>query len=443
MVTQSLRGLRNLSPYHWRGERPDLESFNVAFDGLLGGRQLRPRGMGRFGSFLESIVYPPSAGQAPDRSRSDAAQRGFDVFHLTGTIGSTNCVSCHQLETEEGEPTFGSNRQVFELLSGMTLKVPQLRGLPDRVIFSHDGFETSLRTFLDQSIFVALTSGQRDDLAAFFGEFESETMPSVGVQRTLHKLNCDDPETLALVELLMDRASREIRPAAGEPEIELQATGYMENAPGGGDRVVSLLYRPSLTPSSWEADTTGDGPHVFEGLRQMACSGDAVLTFTAVPAGTGIRSLDRDGDGLKSGDEELVHGTLPGKPDSDHDGLTDGDEVLTTGTDPLVADSDGDGLDDSRETEDGTDPLDSLSGMHLSVESDGSAATLTWTTDAGLRYVVEAADVRAGGFHGDPSFAPAYTSPPEDESPRGTESHTDDGAVAAGFARFYSVKVAP
>ena len=40
MTTQTLHGLLNLQPYHWRGDKPVFASFNGAFPALMGGPQL-------------------------------------------------------------------------------------------------------------------------------------------------------------------------------------------------------------------------------------------------------------------------------------------------------------------------------------------------------------------------------------------------------------------
>src|SRR5262249_38129928 len=157
---------------------------------------------------------------------------------------------------------------------------------------------------------------------------------------------------------------------------------------------------------------------------------EAVLTFQGIAEGTGARTLDRDLDGLKDGDETFVYDTNPGNPDTDGDGLTDGDEALSGASDPLRADTDGDGVDDYHERADGTDPRDPYSFIKLTavVREGASGVELTWTTENGKRSLVEGADVE-GGVPPSPSdliWTTLYTSPsPEDESPMGTESYTD------------------
>ena len=55
MVTQTLRGLKDAAPYHWRGERPDLLSFNVAFRDLFNGPMLTPDENQELADFMDSL----------------------------------------------------------------------------------------------------------------------------------------------------------------------------------------------------------------------------------------------------------------------------------------------------------------------------------------------------------------------------------------------------
>ena len=80
MTTQSLRGMANHGPMHWRGDRtggndasssqPDsgafdedagFKKFNGAFVGLLGRTtQLTPSEMQAFTDFILQVTYPPN-----------------------------------------------------------------------------------------------------------------------------------------------------------------------------------------------------------------------------------------------------------------------------------------------------------------------------------------------------------------------------------------------
>ncbi|MEZ4515899.1 MAG: protein kinase [Chloroflexota bacterium] len=73
--------------------------------------------------------------------------------------------------------------------------------------------------------------------------------------------------------------------------------------------------------------------------------------------GTDPNNPDTDADGLRDGDEVLIHSTDPRNRDTDNDTLSDGDEVNIYKTNPRLADTDGDGIPDGLEIAQGTDPL--------------------------------------------------------------------------------------
>ncbi|MEM7112080.1 MAG: protein kinase [Chloroflexota bacterium] len=84
---------------------------------------------------------------------------------------------------------------------------------------------------------------------------------------------------------------------------------------------------------------------------------DGLTDSQETTLGTDPNNPDTDGDGLRDGDEALVHGSDPNKPDTDGDLFSDGDEVNLYQTDPTNADTDGDGVPDGTELTLGTDPL--------------------------------------------------------------------------------------
>ena len=163
-------------------------------------------------------------------------------------------------------------------------------------------------------------------------------------------------------------------------------------------------------------------------------SRDPVGNECAIDAGTFIIP-DDDDDGLPNGVEtgtgvyvdEQNTGTDPNDPDTDDDGSLDGEEVYTYGTNPLDADSDDDGLLDGAETntgvyvspEDaGSDPLDPdtdddglLDGAEVHTyatdptkpdditdvywDQATTAVVITFASQEGIDYVLEAADADA------------------------------------------------
>ena len=68
MTTQTLRGLLNLAPYHWRGDHANFAAFNPAFNSLLGGPQLSSTDMNLYTSFINTILFLPNPYENLDRT---------------------------------------------------------------------------------------------------------------------------------------------------------------------------------------------------------------------------------------------------------------------------------------------------------------------------------------------------------------------------------------
>jgi hypothetical protein len=171
MSTQSLRGLANHGPMHWRGDRtggtdatrlqilpsaqPDtgtfdeltaFTKFNVAFQGLLGRkRPLDEDEMQQFAEFALQLVYPPNPIRNLDRSLTEEQRAGRDFFMRRAADGSplpsdsfTNCIGCHVLDPD-GNSEFGVERPGFFGSDGsytfalQFMKIPHLRNLYQKV----------------------------------------------------------------------------------------------------------------------------------------------------------------------------------------------------------------------------------------------------------------------------------------------------------------------
>ncbi len=86
MATQSLRGLDNMGPMHWRGDRTGantqtpnaqpnsgsfnevlaFKAFNAAFTDLLGrASQIADADMQAFTDFILEVMYPPKSDPEP------------------------------------------------------------------------------------------------------------------------------------------------------------------------------------------------------------------------------------------------------------------------------------------------------------------------------------------------------------------------------------------
>jgi DNA-binding beta-propeller fold protein YncE len=173
MTTQSLRGMANHGPMHWRGDRtggtdatlqnilpsaqPDtgtfdeqiaFKKFNVAFPGLLGrSAELSDADMRAFTDFILQVTYPPNPIRNLDNSLTPAQQAGRDFYFSRTPDGQElvsdafhNCNGCHTLDPQ-GNAAFGvakpgffgsDGRYSFEAETQF-FKVPHLRNMYQKV----------------------------------------------------------------------------------------------------------------------------------------------------------------------------------------------------------------------------------------------------------------------------------------------------------------------
>lgn len=359
MTTQSLRGMANHGPMHWRGDRtggndavsiqPDsgifdevaaFKQFNPAFVDLLGRHaELSEADMDAFTDFILRVTYPPNPLRNLDNSLTPDQQAGRAFF--TGPLSDVthSCEGCHSLDPS-GNP--GSAAPGFFGTMGLstfegtpqTMKVPHFRNLYQKVgmfgMAEAPGIEPGNNGFMGDQVrgFGYLHDGMIDTIFRFmhfgFGEsdfnpagfpvgpsgvllrrqvesfllaFDSNMAPIVGQQATL--THASDAAVHARLDLLRSRAE------AGECDLVVKGRwlgselGYLYA--GGGLFTVNRAASPPI------ADTT---------LRLVSFLLDVPLTYTCTPPGSGERlGLDRDEDGFRDGDEQDA-GSDPADPDS-------------------------------------------------------------------------------------------------------------------------------
>ncbi|ACY18054.1 hypothetical protein [Haliangium ochraceum] len=182
MTTQSLRGLANHGPMHWRGDRTAFDQapsnaqpdtglfdenaafleFNEAFVGLNGRHEeISPAEMQMFSDFVLQITYPPNPIRNLDNSLTPAQQRGKDHFEnalITDVNGILlRCIDCHATDAD-ANAEFGVAKPGFFGTDGLGLvegddfltlpqgndlqhlKVPHLRNLYQKVGMFGTGF---------------------------------------------------------------------------------------------------------------------------------------------------------------------------------------------------------------------------------------------------------------------------------------------------------------
>jgi len=349
MTTQSLRGLANHGPMHWRGDRtggtlPSPESeqaafraFDVAFDGLLGrdAGPLTEDEMQSFTDFALQLERPPNAIRRLDDSLRDDEARGLDLFLTKRSVfPRRTCISCHSIDPAKG--LFGTPGPGTPDLAGPSagtpaepMKVPHLRNLYQKIGmfgssvadgaiaesagpqvrgfgFGHSGDQATLFHFLSFPLFL-LTDDQQADIEAFLLAFPGRFAPIVGQQVTLTASN--SAEVAPWIDLLAARADAP-QPTIDDPlgtECDLVVKGVVDRRERGWLRTADGHFRPDRAEEPELSDTD---------LRSLATSAGAALTYTCVPPGSGVRlALDRDEDGALDGDE-LAARSDPGDPAS-------------------------------------------------------------------------------------------------------------------------------
>jgi DNA-binding beta-propeller fold protein YncE len=345
MTTQSLRGMDNHGPMHWRGDRngrpeePNAQpnggvfdevrafmKFNPAFVGLIGrSEQLTTDEMQSFTDFVLEVMYPPNPIRALDNSLTAGQQLAETQFFNTVMDTVQTCNGCH-VTNRNGNPSverpgfFGSDgRATFENESQM-FKVAHLRNLYQKVgMFGmapelfvnngdnahkgdqirgfgmlHDGSIDTVFRFFQATVFnpnanpnqVGFANDvERRNMESFMLAFDSNHRPIVGQQATLSPTSGVDADTR--VDLILDRAD------AGECDA------VVKGIVAGEER--GWVYAGS---GQFTSDREADGSVAEATLRALADTAGQELTFTAVPTGEGVRiGIDRDLDDFGDSDE--------------------------------------------------------------------------------------------------------------------------------------------
>jgi YVTN family beta-propeller protein len=145
LTTQTLRGLLDLSPYHWRGDKPNFAAFNAAFVSLLGGSQISDADMTIYTNFAHSILFQPnpnreSGSHSADILEQRQSRQRRDRFHDSGPDGPRpqTCNDCHT-----ANPGTGSDR-LIKPDQPQPLKVPQLRNVYQKLLYDKTRRRTSM-----------------------------------------------------------------------------------------------------------------------------------------------------------------------------------------------------------------------------------------------------------------------------------------------------------
>ncbi|HEY8379205.1 MAG TPA: beta-propeller fold lactonase family protein, partial [Nannocystis sp.] len=369
MTTQSLRGMDNHGPMHWRGDRtgghdavsaqPDSGTFDeraafmkflVAFEDLLGRHAPIPEeDMEAFAEFVLRITYPPNPIRALDNSLTPQQQEGRDFFFNNVYVTqpeSPFCETCHTLDPDynaeygvRAPGLFGTNGKYTGDAQAQVMKVPHLRNAYQKV--GMFGFPPDHPThfnvdneFMGDQIrgFGYVHDGNNDTIFRFLQQvgfavnspFQPHPVPTAipdgpagdPIRRALEAFFLAFDSNMAPIVGQQVTLTKELA-AAVNPRIDLliarAEAGECDLVARGRFKKeeVGYLY---LGDGTFQPNRASAPPIADAALRADVVAKNRELTYTCVPPGSGVRiGLDRDSDGYLDGDEEDV-GTNPMDP---------------------------------------------------------------------------------------------------------------------------------
>jgi hypothetical protein len=360
MVTQSLRGIANSGPMHWRGDRtggndaptaqPDsgtfderaaFHKFQAGFTDLLGrDTTIPPADMDAFTDFILQVTYPPNPNRPLDNVLTPDQEAGRQLFSSVNcgvpppcgdiSCGILTCTRCHTLDPT-GNP--GAEFPGFFGTSGLSsfdfvpqlIKTPHLRNLYQKIgMFGNPDGGGALggdHGFKGDQVrgFGFLHDGQIDTVFRFHNGASFSVLVTgpgnggfpVGPEGDLQRRQ---------VEAFVLASPTNFAPIVGQ-----QITLTAGSSAAVGARIQLLRQRADagecdLVAKSEIFDIEAGFVYVGSGLfktdrRALPPITDAALqllathlghpvTYTCVPRGSGERiGVDRDGDGFWDGDE--------------------------------------------------------------------------------------------------------------------------------------------
>lgn len=297
MTTQTLRGIVDSGPMHWRGDRTGRDAngnpipgetiesaafkqFNPAFVGLVGrATELGEDDLQDFTDFALRLALPPNPNQNLDNSLTASQAAGRNTYDNKNNVdGGRTCEQCHTLD--ESQNFFGtSGTSSFE---GRTqeAKIPHLRNVYAKIgMFSsgqdevkgfgylHGGDVPTVDEFISAGVF-NLTSQEITNVTNFQMVFPTNLAPIVGQQVTLTSTNSNALNTR--INTMITRS------LAGDSDL------IVKGSDSNGPISARLLSNGNFLTADDEELTASE-------MRAVANTPGRELTFTAVPVGHAVR----------------------------------------------------------------------------------------------------------------------------------------------------------
>ncbi len=300
LTTQTLRGMQNGAPFHWRGDRPTLQSFNPTFDKLMGGAEIAAAEIDDMAAYLVTMRHHPN----PHRNLNNSMPSLFEGGNPnTGRNTFNNVFIGHCTDCHSGAAGSNNNLDDKRLTDSRDeVKTPPMRTVYQRIFLNRSAGAQSLAgygllrdgagpsNFLPTVHFYDLDNMDGADFVnvrAYVLMFETGTAPAAAFSRTVTFGNKDDAAVVADLSTL-----------------ESQSTGFqndvvVQGIVGGKPR--SFFYHRSTF--RYVSDKAGEAVLTRNQLLALIGVNDAV-TFTGTPINQGLRrGGDRNLNGTLDSDE--------------------------------------------------------------------------------------------------------------------------------------------
>ncbi|HKH48380.1 MAG TPA: hypothetical protein VKM72_27275 [Thermoanaerobaculia bacterium] len=357
MTTQSLRGMANHGPMHWRGDRtggndnPSAQPDSGTFDEVAGFKQFLgafPNLLGRdgpiddedmeaFATFILQVTYPPNPIRRLDNQLTPDQQAGHDFFmnNVSDFTNRGTCESCHVLDRHANEQQgvaapgfFGTDgRYTFD---GGTegFKTPHLRnayqkvgmfGMPTSPViptsdaflgdqvrgfgFNHDGAIPTMFNFIS----VTTENGGFNQSPATPGGFLPGPAGEVQKRQVEDFQLAFDSNLAPIVgqQTTLTKGNATVVGARIDLLIDRARAGECDLVAKSGGNHGEKGYFYDAASSRFVGNRQCDAPLSDASLRLRAAQDGGELTYTCTPPGSGVRvGIDRDEDGVLDGDEE-------------------------------------------------------------------------------------------------------------------------------------------